>query len=59
MIIIAKSRAEYLRKRREDKKTFSVLIDKEKIDKLEHKLQKDNKTKKQWLEEKIDNDVKK
>lgn len=59
MVIIAKSRAEYLRKRREDKKTFSVLIDKEKFDKLEHKLQNDNKTKKQWLEEKIDNDTKK
>ena len=59
MVIIAKSRAEYLRKRREDKKTFSVLIDKERIDKLEHKLQEDKKTKKQWLEEKIDNDTKK
>ena len=59
MVFITKSRAEYLRKRREDKKTFSVLIDKERIDKLEHKLQEDKKTKKQWLEEKIDNDVKK
>ena len=59
MVIIANSRAEYLRKRREDKKTFSVLIDKERFDKLEHKLEKDNKTKKQWLEEKIDKDVKK
>lgn len=59
MVIIGKSRAEYLRKRREDKKTFSVLIDKEKFDKLEHKLQEEKKTKKQWLEEKIDNDVKK
>lgn len=59
MVIIAKSRAEYLRKRREDKKTFSVLIDKERFNKLEHKLQKQNITKKQWLEEKIDNDVKK
>lgn len=59
MVIIVKSRAEYLRKRREDKKTFSVLIDKEKFNKLEHKLQEENKTKKQWLEEKIDNDTKK
>lgn len=59
MVIISKSRAEYLRKRREDKKTFSVLIDKERVEKLEQKLQQDNKTKKQWLEEKIDNDVKK
>lgn len=47
-----------MKQRREDKKTFSVLIDKEKIDKLEHKLQEDNKSKKQWLEEKIEQDVK-
>lgn len=57
-MFIIKSRAEYLRKRREDKKTFSVLIDKDRFNKLEHKLQKDSKSKKQWLEEKIDNDVK-
>ena len=48
-----------MKQRREDKKTFSVLIEKDKLDKLEHKLQKDKKTKKQWLEEKIDNDIKK
>ncbi len=48
-----------MKQRRKDKKSFNVLIDKEKFDKLEHKLQEDNKTKKQWLEEKIDNDVKK
>ena len=54
-----KSRAEYMKQRRENKKSFSVLIDKEKFDKLEDKLQNDNKTKKQWLEEKIDEDLKK
>ena len=48
-----------MKQRREDKKTFSVLIEKDKLDKLEHKLQEDKKTKKQWLEEKIDNDIKK
>lgn len=48
-----------MKQRRDDKKTFSVLIDKERFDKLEHKLQEDNKTKKQWLEEKIDKDLKK
>ena len=47
-----------MKQRRENKKTFSVLIEKDKLDKLEHKLQKDNKTKKQWLEEKIDKDTK-
>lgn len=48
-----------MKQRREGKKSFNVLIDKEKFEKLEHKLQEENKTKKQWLEEKIDNDVKK
>lgn len=48
-----------MKQRRRDKKSFNVLIDKERIDKLEQKLQADNKTKKQWLEEKIDNDIKK
>ena len=48
-----------MKQRRENKKTFSVLIEKDKLDKLEHKLQEDKKTKKQWLEEKIDNDIKK
>lgn len=48
-----------MKQRRRNKKSFNVLIDKERIDKLEQKLQADNKTKKQWLEEKIDNDTKK
>lgn len=48
-----------MKQRRENKKSFNVLIDKERIDKLEHKLQKEKKTKKQWLEEKIDGDLKK
>lgn len=59
VVFITKSRAEYMKQRRKDKKSFNVLIDKEKLDKLEHKLQKENKTKKQWLEEKIDKDIKK
>lgn len=48
-----------MKQHRENKKTFSVLIDEERFDKLEHKLQEENKTKKQWLEEKIDKDIKK
>ena len=58
VVIISKSRAEYMKQRRKDKKSFNVLIDKERFIELEHKLQKDNKTKKQWLEEKIDKDIK-
>lgn len=48
-----------MKERRKEKRSFNVLIDKVRFEKLERKLQKDNKTKKQWLEEKIDKDVKK
>lgn len=49
-----KSRAEYMKNIRKGRKTFSVLIEKETFDKLEEKLKKLNKTKKEWLEDKID-----
>ncbi len=48
-----------MKQRRKDKKSFNVLIDKEKFDKLEQKLQEEDKTKKQWLEENIANYTKK
>ena len=48
-----------MKQRRKDKKSFNVLIDKNKFEKLEHKLQKDNKTKKEWLNDKIDEELKK
>ena len=48
-----------MKQRRKDKKSFNVLIDKKKFDKLERKLQEEDKTKKQWLEENIDNYTKK
>lgn len=51
-----KSRAEYFRERRKDRKDFSVLIPKEKYDKIDKKLKEQNKTKTQWLIEKIDNE---
>lgn len=46
-----------MRKRREGKKTFSALIDKEKADSLEKKLQEENRSKTSWLEEKIDEEI--
>lgn len=49
-----KSRAEYFRERRKDRKDFSVLIPKEKYDKIDKKLKEQNKTKTEWLIEKID-----
>lgn len=48
-----------MRKRREGKKTFSALIDKEKADSLEKKLQEENRSKTSWLEEKIDEELEK
>lgn len=58
-IIADKSKAEYMQKRRTNKKTFSVLIDKDKIEKLEQRLNEIKKSKTAWLEEKIDEETKK
>ena len=58
MIFIAnKSRADYFKQRREERKNFSVLLDKPKADKFEKKLKDINKTKSQWLNEKIDEEL--
>ncbi len=56
-MIAENSRADYMRRRREGKKTFSALIDKEKADCLEKKLQEENRSKTSWLEEKIDEEI--
>lgn len=48
-----------MKSRREGKKTFSVLMDKSKIEDFDKKLQSLNKTKASWLEEKIDEELKK
>ena len=54
-----KSRADYFKKRRESRKSFSVLLDKEKAEKFEERLEIINKTKSQWLYEKIDEELNK
>ncbi len=54
-----KSRADYFKKRRESRKSFSVLLDKEKAEKFEERLEIINKTKSQWLNEKIDEELNK
>ncbi len=54
-----KSRAEYFKARRKDRKDFNVLIPKEKYDKIDRKLKEQKKTKTEWLIEKIDEEVKK
>ena len=51
--IAGKSRADYFKKRREDKKQFSVLLDKQRAEALENRLLEINKTKVSWLNEKI------
>lgn len=51
------SRAEYYRKRRETIGQFSVPIAREKLDALTEKLKEQEKTKTQWLNEKIDEEL--
>lgn len=51
------SRAEYYRKRRETIGQFSVPVPREKLDALSHKLEQEKKTKTQWLNEKIDEEL--
>lgn len=54
-----KSRAEYFKERRKDRKDFNVLIPKEKYEAIDKKLKEQNKTKTKWLIEKIDEEIKK
>lgn len=48
-----------MKARREGKKTFSALIDREKAEAIEKKLRQENKSKTAWLEERIDEELKK
>lgn len=51
------NRAEYYRKRRETIGQFSVPLSREKLNALTEKLNEQNKTKTQWLNEKIDEEL--
>lgn len=51
------SRAEYYRKRRETIGQFSVPLAREKLNALTEKLNAQNKTKTQWLNEKVDEEL--
>ncbi len=51
------SRAEYYRERRKIIGQFSVPIHREKLKALTEKLQSEGKTKTQWLNEKIDEEL--
>ena len=56
-IIADKSRADYMKARRESKKTFSVSVDKEKMIRFEKKISEQKQTKVEWLNEKIDEEL--
>ena len=51
------SRAEYFRKRRETIGQLNVSVSKEKLNALEEKLSSQGKTKTQWVNEKIDEEL--
>lgn len=54
-----KSRAKYFKERRKNKKVFYVEIETEKMEQFEENLNSKDKTKKDWLIEKIDEELKK
>lgn len=55
--ISPQSRADYFKERRKKTRNFSVEIERKKFERLEEKLSKQNKTKTQWLNEKIDKEL--
>ena len=52
-----KSRAEYYRKRRETRKQFMVLMDKEKLEHFDQTLKDMGKSRAEWLREKVDEEL--
>lgn len=57
--VSTKSRADYFKERRKKTKAFYVELDREKMELFEQKLQDEQTTKKEWLEEKIDKELNK
>ncbi len=54
-----KSRAEYFRERRKTMKQFNVMLKREKVEALEAKLRILGRTKADWLNEKVDEELSK
>lgn len=54
-----KSRAEYFRERRKTMKQFNVMLKREKVEALETKLRILGRTKADWLNEKVDEELSK
>lgn len=57
--IAEESRAGYFKERREKFKAFHVEVERNKMELFESKLLEEKKTKKEWLDEKIDDELKK
>lgn len=51
------SRSDYFKERRKTIGQFSVSVDREKLEALTETLKQQNKTKTQWLNEKIDEEI--
>lgn len=51
------SRAEYFRERRTKFKSFSVAVEREKMERFEKKLSDSKTTKAEWLNKKIDEEL--
>ena len=54
-----KSRADYFKERRKTIGQFSVSVKREKLTALDEKLKEKRKTKTEWLNEKIDEEIRK
>lgn len=57
--IAENSRADYFKERRGKFKAFHVEVERDKMESFEKKLVEQNKSKKQWLDEKIDEELEK
>lgn len=55
--IAPKSRADYMKQRREKTRNFSAELDRKKFEKLEKKLSEKGITKKEWLDNKVDEEI--
>ena len=51
------SRAEYFKERRKKFKSFTVEVERVKMERLEKKLSDENRSKAEWLNEKIDEEL--
>ena len=54
-----KSRAEYFRKRRQELKQVVVMVEKEKVQRLDDKLRQQGENRTTWLRRKIDEELSK